>query len=82
MTLTVRIIDRANGQEMNVVPLENAAARIAQVNLVDVADVRRGLLSGQAYRTVGCHYEITPESLAAYRAGKLECEYDRIAMGQ
>lgn len=70
--MQIRCLDRSNGVILETIPIQEAAERIAEYLKVNANEVRDGLLSGVAYRTIGLHYEMSPEALAAYRAGKLE----------
>lgn len=81
MQLQIRKIDRGTGSDCGTISLDEAVARISNYfDGMDKKGIRDSLLEGQPFRTVAYHYEITPESLAAYRQGKLECAYDRLAM--
>lgn len=76
--MQIRLIDRADGKEIAVLPIEQAVARIVDVLEIEADAARSLLLNGQAIRSVGVHYEITPEALASYNAAKLEAAYDNV----
>ena len=72
--MQIRVLDRANGIILETIPVQEAAERVAEHLECDANEVRKGLLMGLPFRTTGCHYEISPDALAAYRAGKREAK--------